>query len=502
MRLFKTSYRVPFTPDAADPVGSVLAAIRKHEVTTIAPPAGKPQRIISAKRDGDGLAVELFVRDGKPSVNLPLSAQDLLQSAIGKTIETDRWFAEIRVNGRPRRVGLFTDKGASDEFGRKLQRLHDRTSANDEPDLALRQWIGKIPADLAKNLIKMNLLDPKHVSSNRMLIDQLEDYRQHLIAQRRDDRYIEETISQIKAIAKECGFHFWPDVNVERITLRLAKMHDRGRGIKTRTMNGYITAFRSFAAWALENEKIMALPMGWRGFKKHKIDDEVERRGLSVEEMRVLIEHTERAPERFGMAGPERAMLYRVAVETGLRAGELQSLTRGSFNLDSDNPAVTVLARNSKNKKTESLYLSAELAELLRRHLEFKLKGVAAFNVPDHTHTAEMFRADYTGARAGWIAAAPMGTGRDARERTSFLAETDDLDRPLVFHCLRHTCGVWAFQYKKMSPREVQSLMRVSSLKLVDRYTKSFNVDTKDRANLIPSLSTAPAAVPRTGTGG
>ncbi len=72
---------------------------------------------------------------------------------------------------------------------------------------------------------------------------------------------------------------------------------------------------------------------------------------------------------RKGMSGPERAMLYRLAVETGLRAGELRSLIRSSFQLDGDKPTVTVAAAYSKRRREDILPLRPELVEELRLFL-------------------------------------------------------------------------------------------------------------------------------------
>ena len=55
-----------------------------------------------------------------------------------------------------------------------------------------------------------------------------------------------------------------------------------------------------------------------------------QRRALSLDELRKLLNATWNGPERFGMSGAARALLYRLAVETGLRRGELASLTRDS----------------------------------------------------------------------------------------------------------------------------------------------------------------------------
>lgn len=67
-----------------------------------------------------------------------------------------------------------------------------------------------------------------------------------------------------------------------------------------------------------------------------KTDRRHDRRAFSVDELLWLLRTTDVRPERFGMTGPARAMLYRLAAETGLRSAELRSLTRGSFALAED----------------------------------------------------------------------------------------------------------------------------------------------------------------------
>ena len=54
-------------------------------------------------------------------------------------------------------------------------------------------------------------------------------------------------------------------------------------------------------------------------------------------------------------------MLYLLAAETGLRSGELRSLTRASFSLDSKPATVTVAAAYSKHRRDDTLPLRPEL---------------------------------------------------------------------------------------------------------------------------------------------
>jgi len=48
-----------------------------------------------------------------------------------------------------------------------------------------------------------------------------------------------------------------------------------------------------------------------------KTDRRHDRRALSVDEVKMLLEKTHNGPERYEMTGAERSMLYKLAIETG-----------------------------------------------------------------------------------------------------------------------------------------------------------------------------------------
>ncbi len=121
------------------------------------------------------------------------------------------------------------------------------------------------------------------------------------------------------------------------------------------------------------------------------------------------------------MAGPERALLYKLAVETGLRRGELASLTRASFNLDGGRPTVRVTAAYSKHRREDELPLRADTAAEFGDFLAYKLPDSTAFNIlKSRRNSAKMFREDVEATGLPYVDAA----GRYAD-----------------FHCLRHTTG-------------------------------------------------------------
>ena len=163
-------------------------------------------------------------------------------------------------------------------------------------------------------------------------------------------------------------------------------------------------------------------------------------------------------------------MLYRVAVETGLRRGELASLTRGSFDLDPKHPTVAVEAGYSKHRRRDVLPLRRDTAADLRNLLACKLPDAPAFNVPVDKHeSVDVFRADLAAGRAAWLEKAPTAEERKNREATSFLMYVDAAGRFADFHSLRHTCGS-LLAASGVHPKVAQSIMRHCTIDLFEEY--------------------------------
>jgi integrase len=98
-----------------------------------------------------------------------------------------------------------------------------------------------------------------------------------------------------------------------------------------------------------------------------------------------------------GMIGPDRAILYALALGTGFRADELRTLTPERFALDSDPPTVTADACYTKNGKEAVQPIAIGLADRLRPWLALKPPGRPVFDgMTDRT--AEMLRVDLEAA--------------------------------------------------------------------------------------------------------
>jgi len=226
------------------------------------------------------------------------------------------------------------------------------------------------------------------------------------------------------------------------------------------------------------------------------------RRALLDEEMAWLIQAAEKGPVVRDMTGPDRAMLYRLAVETGLRAGELASLTPASFHLaDLDAATVKVTAAYSKHRRDAVLPLRRDVAEAVVVFIAGKPADARLFAVPPRT--AEMIQTDLAAAREAWIKDAETKQEPEACRATAFLADTDGSGRVVDFHALRHSF-LTRLARSGVVPAVAKSLARHSTIVLtMDHYTHTLIGDERAALDRLPPIqltASVPGAVRATGT--
>ena len=195
-----------------------------------------------------------------------------------------------------------------------------------------------------------------------------------------------------------------------------------------------------------------------------KADRRHDRRSLEPDEIRLLLETTQDQPKRFGMTGYERALLYRLTVETGLRREELESLKKSSLNFDTC--TVTVEPGYTKNKKIAILPLRKDTAAELQVFLSSKMPTTKAFKVP--VKTADMLKEDLAAASIPYV---------------------DDAGRFADFHSLRHSTGS-LLAAAGVHPKVIQAIMRHSDINLtMSRYTHLFRGQESEAVAKLPDLS-------------
>ena len=369
-----------------------------------------------------------------------------------------------------RRIVAFTDKQASDELGRKIGKLVALVGAGERPDPELARWIEKMPPHVRDKLAEWGILNERASAAMKPLADHLDDFRASLLARGNTIRHVDLVKSRARRVIEGCRFTFWADIAPSKVETYLKRLRD-GDGskpsINAQTSNFHLQAVKQFCRWMCADGRAIESPVAYLKALNARTDRRRVRRALTVDELRTLLRTTYDGPERFGMTGVDRALLYRLAVETGLRRGELASLTRSSFDLDGSAPTVTVEAAYSKHRREDVLPLRCELADVLRVHLAGKLPDAPAFAVPQRGESAKMLRADLEAAG---------------------LPYHDDAGRVFDFHALRHQFGS-NLAAAGVRPHVAKSLMRHSTITLtMDSYTHTFVEDERTALESLPTI--------------
>ncbi len=414
-------------------------------------------------------------------------------------VETGCWRIEFRdCLGRKQSLAAFTHEGQSRLLASRIEALIAH-SAGPLP-AELRDYFDRVPSWIVSALQESGLLErDESPLSTKPLTELLAMYEQALRARERSAKHVYETVIEAQEVFTACGFTFWRDIKDHKVEGYLKNLRQghilrkrakgkegKPRHVGYRRSNAYLTACQSFCNWVVDDRK-WAKESPLRALKHldAKQDPRHTRRALDVEQLRTLLQKTADGPERYGMSGRERYLLYRVAVETGLRAGELRRLRKADFDLDAGTVAVRAV-RATKAKRTKQQALTPGLCAELREFLSSKLPAAKAFGGRYEAltdKTADMVGQDLKAAR---------------------LPYKDDQGDVFDFHALRVECASLLID-SGVDPKQAQDIMRHSSIGLtMDVYAKIVGGKNKARAVAsLPDLSLPESqrqAAARTGT--
>ncbi len=235
-----------------------------------------------------------------------------------------------------------------------------------------------------------------------------------------------------------------------------------GSVMGARVHNSHVTAFTAFGAWCVRQGYVKANPFKGTLKRDERADRRRVRRALTAEELAALICAAQTRPvldalkgnsgggamqkkradvkdgtlDNLRFVGRTRALAYWTAAATGLRWGELRSITLGAVFLDADPPHLILAAKDEKARRGAQIPLPSDLAAELAKYLPERrsrlvghsgasvtafpgsLTGKPLFDVPKKI--CKVFELDCKAAE---------------------IAKTDGAGRVVDVHALRHTFG-------------------------------------------------------------
>ena len=364
----------------------------------------------------------------------------------------------------------------------------ERMAAKQEADVAARRS-GVIDSTLERFGIE----------ARRPITEHVADYKAHLEARQNTTDHVNLTIAHVHTIVGQCGVETIHGLtgagvmqaidNIRVAGNRKVKSCVLRKAMSLRTCNAYLRSIKSFTRWLwIEKRSPEDLLAGLRGFNE-ETDRRHTRREFTVDEIGYLLPFVEGFTlPTHNLAGPDRAMLYRLALGTGLRASELRSLTPASFRLKGGQATVTLAAAYSKRRREDTQPLRADLAEAVGEWLADRPRGERLFAAMPND-TARMLRTDLAAARSTWIAEArECEQERQRRNQSDFLCYRNEAGDVADFHSTRHTyiSGIVA---GGASVKVAQELARHSTSRLtIDRYAHARLHDLRGALDALPDF--------------
>jgi integrase len=172
-------------------------------------------------------------------------------------------------------------------------------------------------------------------------------------------------------------------------------------------------------------------------------------------------------------------------VLTGLRKGELASLTVTSLTLEDDVAFIQLEAADEKNREGNALPIRDDLADDLRQWLSDKLKRMQA----DARQAGEPIPLRPPADTPVFTVPNRLVMILNRDLRLAGIPKRDDRGRTLDVYALRHTFGT-LLSKGGVAARTAQAAMRHSDIKLkMNAYTDPALLDVRGALDALPALS-------------
>jgi integrase len=398
-------------------------------------------------------------------------------------IESTTWHIEFSDHlGRRQHVTAYRHEAQSRLLAAQIDRLVSLHGQTLPPDMV--KPIASLPSRIKDALTGMGLLEGRQTVVGRNLEELLTEFEQSLKAQELNARYVGDCVDLPRLMFKECGFEHFKDINANRVEVylkdlregRIVQTNKRGRPKKTRKLsyrrsNMYLKAAKLFCSWLIKRGYAYESPLNPLKMLDCRLDRRHVRRALDTDELKQFLYATATGPERFGMTGAERFLLYRFACETGLRADEIRKLRKVDFDFGAK--TVRVKAETAKGRREDTQHLSPGLAGELRDFMAAKLPDAKAFG--------------------GWYTALTDKTVLIIQKdlAAAGIPYKDESGRVFDFHSLRGQCAT-LLALSGVSMKTAQTILRHKDVNLTANvYTHVLRGQEAQAVAALPDLSMA-----------
>ena len=334
----------------------------------------------------------------------------------------------------------------------------------------------------------------------------LDAYITSLEASGASPKHIGETRRVLNRVFNECGFGSLGDL--ERSAVEHWLNRRRQEKASGRTRNIDLTHLIAFGNWCVANARLTLNP--FCGIPKaNEAETRRRRRAMTEEELTRLLDVARHRPllealtvrrgkrkgetyakvrdatrHRLEALGRERALIYKTLVLSGLRKGELTSLTVAQVRLDGAIPCIELDAADEKNRQGNGIVIRADLADDLRHWLADKLTELQA----EARRRGEPIPARLPVETPLFYVPDKLIKIFDRDLKAASIAKRDERGRTLDVHALRTTFGT-LLSKGGVPLRTAQAAMRHADPSLTANvYTDPKLLDVHGALDALPKL--------------
>ena len=422
------------------------------------------------------------------------------------------------------------------------------TSTGCRDEMAARAVLAKLErrAELVRAGVMTDAEDQVAEHANAPLAKHFDAYQRHLTIKGGAPRRVKMVRARLDRLAMECGFAQLNKMTGSALEQWLAEQMNKGMSAATR--NGYREAAVCFGNWCRRTQRLTQNPLADVPRADAKCDRRHQRRALTAGEIdRLLliarlrplaeygrevtcvaregrspksratwkraaltIENVQEAVARardaletnptfladLERAGRERVLIYKTLLLTGLRKGELASLTVAHLELDGPVAYAVLDPASEKNRQGSSIPLRGDLATELREWLRERLVRLQ----DEHRAKGEPVPARLPASTP--LFRIPSGLSRilDRDLAAAGIPKRDERNRVVDVHAFRHSFGTHLCA-AGVPLRTAQAAMRHSKPELTANiYTDPKLLDIAGAIEALPALATLDRPASATGS--
>lgn len=354
---------------------------------------------------GSGLRIQIQIIDDAPEKYLRrlfferptmrIFRRKYIKNGAGKTTST--YSCEFKdCKGILRRLALFTDKTASEETARNIERLVNFRYNNTPPDATLSLWLEACPARVMDRLVAFGILEKVYTAGRKETLTHAANWKEALSLTSTSPQYVYESHRHVEVLVQECKWPFLSDIAAEDLRTWLKVRKKAGASVST--LNHYIRSVKSFCYWLAKEKLLSESPIRHIQLQDSKLDVRYKRRALTEVELIRLLAVTRTGKPSHGMTGMERYLFYKFQGTTGIRRSETRGLLRSDFNFETTPATVTIRAEIAKDRLTTTLPLRNDVAKELAEFMADHAPQDRVFKNLRGSRTAEMLRVDLEAA--------------------------------------------------------------------------------------------------------